>query len=104
MSDSLSHGGCAAASHGHVFHCVMQVCHAAASKAMWQLRGGRLVQLRYGCFLQVCQIEKTTYTNWAFPCKGITCKRSPREHQSPRASCRAPSFRSMDLSFGCTCA
>ena len=31
----------------------VQVCHAAASKPMWQLRGGRLVQLRDGCFLQV---------------------------------------------------
>ena len=29
-----------------------QVCVAAAGKAMWQLRGGRLVHLRDGCFLQ----------------------------------------------------
>lgn len=31
----------------------VQVCHAAAAKPMWQLRGGRLVHLRDGCFLQV---------------------------------------------------
>ena len=31
---------------------LVQVCMAAAGKAMWQLRGGRLVHLRDGCFLQ----------------------------------------------------
>ena len=31
---------------------LLQVCAAAAAKPMWQLRGGRLVHLRDGCFLQ----------------------------------------------------
>ena len=33
-------------------HALAQVCVAAAGKPMWQLRGGRLVHLRDGCFLQ----------------------------------------------------
>lgn len=38
--------------HRQSLRALLQVCAAAAAKPMWQLRGGRLVHLRDGCFLQ----------------------------------------------------